>query len=132
MLSPTPARSPSLTTPPQPSPSRASLLLSATRKPSLPRPHPSNPALSPSTIDTYAILRLYRQSSTGYDGRSISGGKMQLSTSRWVRIVIALSIVLFTGQKAFAQFGASLQGTVEDSGGNVVPGASVTITNNNT
>jgi hypothetical protein len=57
---------------------------------------------------------------------------MQLSTSRWVRIVIALSIVLFMGQNAFGQFGASLQGTVEDSSGNVVPGASVTINNNNT
>lgn len=57
---------------------------------------------------------------------------MQFSISRCVRIVIALNIVLFMGQNALAQFGASLQGTVEDAGGNVVSGASVTITNNNT
>ncbi len=57
---------------------------------------------------------------------------MQFSISRCVRIVIALGMVLFIGQNALAQFGASLQGTVEDAGGNVVSGASVTITNNNT
>lgn len=57
---------------------------------------------------------------------------MQLTKSRWLRIVIALSIVFFLGQTAFAQFGASLQGTVEDTSGSVVPGANVTITNVNT
>src|ERR1700732_2723088 len=57
---------------------------------------------------------------------------MQQSISRWARIAMALGIIFLAGQYAFAQFGASLQGTVEDTAGNVVSGATVTITNVNT
>lgn len=45
---------------------------------------------------------------------------------------LVLLLAFFPGSSAFAQFGASLNGTVQDSTGAVVPGATVTLTNTGT
>ena len=45
---------------------------------------------------------------------------------------LALLLGLFPASTAFAQFGASLNGTVADSTGAVIPGATVTLTNTDT
>src|SRR5215831_18376084 len=45
---------------------------------------------------------------------------------------IFLFFFLFLPQIVFAQFGASLQGTITDSTGGVIPNATVTLTNNET
>jgi len=42
---------------------------------------------------------------------------------------IALLLALLSGPRAFAQFGSSLNGTVQDATGAVIPGATVTLTN---
>jgi hypothetical protein len=43
-----------------------------------------------------------------------------------------LLLAIFSGKTAFAQFSASLNGTVQDSTGAVIPGATVTLTNTGT
>src|SRR5882757_6502008 len=45
------------------------------------------------------------------------------------RLVLILTILTLVSSSALAQYGASLQGTVTDKSGAVVPGAAVTITN---
>ncbi len=45
---------------------------------------------------------------------------------------LALLLVFVSGSAAFGQFGSSLNGTVQDSTGAVVPGATVTLTNTST
>jgi p-aminobenzoyl-glutamate transporter AbgT len=50
---------------------------------------------------------------------------MTRSTSR----IALFALVLFLCGPALAQFNASLSGTVQDSTGAIIPGASVTLTN---
>src|SRR5882762_8046019 len=50
----------------------------------------------------------------------------------FVRALICGLVLLFTVTTASAQFKASLQGTVSDSAGAIVTGASVTLTNKET
>ncbi len=54
------------------------------------------------------------------------------SPSSFRRVVFALLLAVCSVSAAFAQFGASLNGTVQDSSGAVIPGASITLTNTGT
>jgi hypothetical protein len=47
-------------------------------------------------------------------------------------ILLSSSLVLLLAASAFAQYGASIQGTVADGTGAVVPGATVSVTNQDT
>ena len=45
-----------------------------------------------------------------------------------IRFLLIVTILMFASSSALAQYGASLEGTVTDKSGAVVPGATVTIT----
>src|SRR5579883_595001 len=49
-----------------------------------------------------------------------------------LRVGFLTSLILFAGLSAFAQYNASLQGTIQDPSGGLIPHASVTLENNGT
>ena len=54
------------------------------------------------------------------------------SMFRSIAIVLAILLTFVAARSAFAQFGSSLNGTVADSTGAVIPGATITLTNTGT